>query len=56
MTAAGIGIAEFRLNTESVPQLLKGLDDQGKMDKRREHHIEFFESGENAAEAFESAK
>jgi len=34
----------------------KSLDDESKMNERPEHHIELFESGENAAKSFETAK
>jgi hypothetical protein len=34
----------------------KCLNDEGEVDKRHEHHIEFLEPGEDAAKAFETAK
>ena len=34
----------------------KAFNDQGEMDKSQEHDVEFFESREDAAKAFESAK
>jgi hypothetical protein len=34
----------------------KGLDDQREMNEGGEHHVEFLESGEYAAESFEAAE
>jgi hypothetical protein len=34
----------------------KSLDDEGEVDKRHEHHVEFLEPGEDAAKPFETAK
>jgi len=36
--------------------LTQAFDDQGKVDKSQEHHVEFFESGEDATKAFQAAE
>ncbi len=59
-TDLGLAFEEVRFTTSDGIELgrvnTKGKNDEGEVDERFEHDVEFVKAGENAAKTFESAE